>query len=281
MALLPNSYLDAVLSIGTEEKDNFKTLATGFLAGFLTGEKNEQGNLYKVFLVTNRHVFEASKKVLLRFNLTSEGCKIYNLVLEDENGKKWLNHPNPKVDIAVVYVNFNQLIEDKIKCNFIDEESMAFSDTIQSIGISQGDSVFVLGFPMGISGKEKNYVIVRGGVISRFDPEIIKNDFQFLIDATVFPGNSGGPVIIRPELASLKGTKAVDKAYLIGVVRSYIPYTERAISEQTGETRIVFIENSGISGVVPMDFVKETVSPLMSKKETGDKNVGGSEQKDK
>jgi len=266
MALLPNSYLDAVVSIGVQEKNIFKSLATGFLAGFLTGEKDEQGkSFYRVFLITNRHVFEDLKEVSLRFNLTSEGSKIYNLLLEDESGIKWSAHPNKKVDIAVISINFDQLINDGIKCSFLVEDTMAFSDTIQSIGISQGDGVFVLGFPMGIAGKERNYVIVRGGIISRLDEEIIKNDYQFLIDATVFPGNSGGPVILKPELASLEGTKAVNRAHLIGVVRSYLPYREEAISRQTGETRIIFVENSGISGVVPMDFVREVVSPFMKK----------------
>ena len=70
MALLPSGYLDAVVSIGGYKDEKYLTLATGFLAGFLTGKKNAEGRpLYKTFLVTNRHVFEGQKQVSLRFNL--------------------------------------------------------------------------------------------------------------------------------------------------------------------------------------------------------------------
>jgi len=283
MALLPSSYLDAVVSIGVEAEEKFRSLATGFLVGFLNGEKNKDGNLsHNVFLVTNRHVFENRKQILLRFNLAAEDSKKYNIVLEDDKGKPlWLAHSNKKIDIAMVSLNTNKLVADGIKYSFIKERDIAFQDTIQDKGISQGDGIFVLGFPMGISGREKNYVIVRSGIISRLDDEIIKTEQNFLIDSTIFPGNSGGPVILKPELASLKGTKAVNKAYLIGVVSGYLPYREKARSEQTGEVRIIFVENSGIATVVPMDFVRDTIRPFMDfftkKNRTG---VAESSQKD-
>jgi hypothetical protein len=75
-----------------------------------------------------------------------------------------------------------------------------------------------------------------------------------LIDALVFPGNSGGPVITRPELTSIEGTKRQNNAYLLGVVRAYVPYQDVAISQQTGRPRIAFEENSGLAEVIPMDF---------------------------
>ncbi len=205
MALLPRAYLDAVVSIGIDSEGQFRSLATGFLVGFLNGEKNSKGlPLYDVFLVTNRHVFENQKQVLLRFNLTAEGSKKYNLVLEGDKGKLWSAHSDEKVDIAMISVDTSRLVADGIKYYFITEENIAFLDTIKDKGISQGDGIFVLGFPMGIAGREKNYVIVRGGIISRLDDEIIKTDQKYLIDSTIFPCNSGGPVILRPEVVSLK-----------------------------------------------------------------------------
>lgn len=265
MALLPSQFLDSVVSIGTIISGNFKALATGFLLGFKVGEADKEGKTpYKIFLVTNRHVFSDYKQVVLRFNLTQAGSKTYNLVLiDDKNTKQWLAHPSENVDIAVIGINANTLTQDGINFNIVKDEDVAFLDTIKSEGISQGDGVFVLGFPMGIAGRERNYAIVRGGIIARLDDEIINSEHNFLIDSTVFPGNSGGPVFLKPEIASLAGTKAVGKAYLIGVISSYISYEERAISEQTGKPRIVFVENSGIAAVVPMDFVRETIQPLM------------------
>jgi hypothetical protein len=83
----------------------------------------------------------------------------------------------------------------------------------------------------------------------------------------MFPGNSGGPVIIKPNSDSLEGNAPVDRAYLIGVVRSYLPYEEVAYSLQTEPptARVVFIENSGLADVIPMDCVKEAADALAAR----------------
>ena len=264
MALIPPLYSDAVVSIGYVQKDKYKSLATGFLVGFSMGKNPEGQPIYKTFLVTNRHVFEGKKDIYLRFNLNEGNTKTYRFPLEDDKGRKWSSHNNPMVDIAAVGINMNFLLsEEKVKCTFIQEENMAFLDTIKAEGIAQGDGVFVLGFPLGLAGDDQNYVIVKGGIISRLDDEIIKRQSAFMIDSNIFPGNSGGPVILRPEITHLEGTKAVGKAYLIGVISGYIAYQDEAVSRQTNQVRVVFNENSGLAMVVPMDFVKETVRDFM------------------
>ena len=59
----------------------------------------------------------------------------------------------------------------------------------------------------------------------------------------------------------------VMSSLLIGMVSSYIPYEEVAISEQTGKRRMVFQENSGLAVVVPIDVIQETVDHALSKSE--------------
>jgi S1-C subfamily serine protease len=147
---------------------------------------------------------------------------------------------------------------------------MAFRDKIKSLGVTQGDEIFVLGFPMGISGEEKNYAIVRGGVIARLDDEIIGTTHSFLIDALVFPGNSGGPVILKPEIASIEGTTPISRAYLLGVVKGYLPYEEVAYSLQyePPQARIKFTENSGLASVVPLDYLRDIVHAIMPRGES-------------
>ncbi len=117
---------------------------------------------------------------------------------------------------------------------------------------------------MGMSGVERTYVIARAGIIARLDDEILASSGAFLIDASVFPGNSGGPVIIKPTSDHLEGRRAIDQAYVIGVVRGYIPYEEVAYSLQSNPpvARMVFMENSGLADVIPMDAVKELADTL-------------------
>ena len=65
---------------------------------------------------------------------------------------------------------------------------------------------------------------------------------------------------------TLDGTSAVRNATLIGIVKSYIPYKDIAISQQTGNPRVIFEENSGLALVEPVDSIKETVELCYSQK---------------
>ncbi len=260
MALLPPKFLDAVVSIeildGTENK--FRAVATGFLIGLPAGPKIDKGDeLFRICLVSNRHVFEKKAKIFLRFNKEKEARR-YDLNLIDTQGKQiWKGHP--RADIGMISINAQKLNADGIEFGWFPEERLVTFKKGQDLGISQGDDVFVLGFPMGITGDQRMYVINRSGSIARIDEEIVKDQCCYLIDSFVFPGNSGGPVILKPQAISVTGTKAVETAYVIGLIKGYIPYEEIAYSLKSDppEPRIKFIDNSGLANVVPMDFVLE------------------------
>jgi hypothetical protein len=125
--------------------------------------------------------------------------------------------------------------------------------------VAAGDGIFVLGFPMNLAGAQRNYVIVREGIIARISEMLEGASNTFMIDSFVFPGNSGGPVVLRPEILAIQGTKSHSNASLIGVVTSYRPYTDVAISPQASRARVLFEENSGLSDVLPMNFVEEAI----------------------
>jgi len=46
---------------------------------------------------------------------------------------------------------------------------------------------------MGLAGKERMYVVVRGGVVARLDREIVAETHGFLIDGIVLPGIAAAP----------------------------------------------------------------------------------------
>jgi S1-C subfamily serine protease len=131
---------------------------------------------------------------------------------------------------------------------------------MNTLEITEGDFAYVLGFPMGITGGRRNTVIVRSGSIARIRDVLVKANHTFLIDAFIFPGNSGGPVILKPETLSIQGTKAQNTAYLIGIVHSYLTYQDVAISSQTKKPKVIFEENSGLAAVHPVDFIDETIN---------------------
>ena len=263
MALLNKNFLNSLVSIGEEKQvhrhKEFVCHATGFIVGFIAkNSKDITKRRYFLFLVTNRHVFDKKDFVDLRFNTKDGKTKIFRQGLFFPTKEpRWLAHRFTNVDVALLNISPKILEDNNIAYISLPEELFAFSKDFPKIGIETGDGVYVLGFPLGISGKIQNFGCAKWGIISRVDKEIIRENKSFLIDSSIFPGNSGGPVILRPEIASLENTTPVNKPHVVGVVSGYIPYTDYLKSIQTGKTVSSSEENSGLATVVPMEFVRE------------------------
>ena len=129
---------------------------------------------------------------------------------------------------------------------------------------TEGDGVFLIGFPLGMVGKARNFPVVRQGVIARIRDCLLGHEDTFLIDAPSFPGNSGGPVILRPTSTAVVDTKAITHSLLVGVISEQVRSKEVAVSEVTGEPRVVFVENAGLAIVVPVEKVAETAAYAVS-----------------
>lgn len=269
MALLPPFFLDCVVSIGVQTADTTLWFGTGFIVGRALTDKNglpiidkDGQKTYHTFLVTNKHVLQNNSAILLRFN-TLQGALIkdYLVQLESNGDPIWVGHNSAEVDVAAFNINPDVLKSDSAIFSFfrLDEHAMSVAE-LKKNGASEGDAVFVLGFPMGIVSTQSSHTISRSGSIARIRDLLNNRASLFLIDATIFPGNSGSPVIIRPEIIAIEGTTPITHAALIGIVKGYIPYKDVAISQQTGNTRIIFEENSGLTLVETTDSIKETVA---------------------
>jgi S1-C subfamily serine protease len=264
MALIPPFFLDCVTAVGARsgEKD-VAFFATSFLYGRLHEKgKEAKDTSYRVYLVTNRHVFEDKSTAVLRFNPSAGApAKTYDVPLVDEHKKPlWSVHPRKEIDAAAIPINISLLREEGIEFSFfLSDHHVMTQELATSEGLSEGDNLFVLGFPLGEVGKERSYVIVRHGVVARVRDFLTGASDWILADATVFPGNSGGPVVTRPEAMAITGTKSTSNARLLGMVSGYVPYQDVAYSRQTNRPRVMFEENTGISLVVPFTHVTETV----------------------
>jgi S1-C subfamily serine protease len=117
-------------------------------------------------------------------------------------------------------------------------------------------------------GGERNFVIARQGIIARIGDALDGFNKTFLVDTFIFPGNSGGPVILRPEAIAITGTKNQANALLIGFVTSFQTYQEVAVSQQTGRPRIMFEENAGLANVVPVDQINAAIAEAVKAEKT-------------
>ena len=277
--LIPPSFLDCVVVIGrneiralTQPGSQWVPEASGFLYGDFDHKEGEKP-LYKIYLVTNRHVIEDhvvmtfNAPLSVKFNLKTGGtARAYDIPLVDAQGKQiWHPHPNPVVDVAAVPINetlgHNLQAEGAVFSFFRSDLDVLTRSKANELGLSEGAGVFVLGFPMGLVGQQ-DYVIVRQGAIARVR-DVLENTRTYnsmLIDSFIFPGSSGSPVVLKPEFVSITGAKpAISQAYFLGLVKGYIPYTDVAISAQTKRPRVTFEENSGLAEVIPADYIDETI----------------------
>ncbi len=245
MALLNPLHLKAVVAIGAMDKrKRFICTATGFLIGILAkNSKDPTKRTYYIFLLTNRHVFEGKDGIHLRLNMRNGKSEVVPQSLKFPNGElRWLTHPNKNVDLALLNVEPQELINHGIDYIFFNQEMFVFQRDFAKLGISVGDEVFALGFPMGFAGITQNFPYAKAGIISRYDTELLRTRKAILIDSSIFPGNSGGPVILKPTNTALSGTVAVSDSYLLGAVTGYLPYREELWTHQTNPPTVVSLE---------------------------------------
>jgi hypothetical protein len=228
-----------------------------------------------VYLVTAKHVVDGwntlqasigsrglpGSELMVRVNPVSVLSPPTNIPLSElinPWSPGWTSDPGGK-DISVLSVNIGKLQRDFSVSFFASDVAVADRDKLREIGVAAGDGTFVLGFPMGLVENAHSAVIVREGIIARIEDLLSYGAESFMIDSFVFPGNSGGPVLLKPENISIQGTQNHPDPYLIGVVDAYQPYREPAVSLQTQETRIIFEENSGLANILPIDYVNDAI----------------------
>lgn len=268
MAIIPKIYLDSVVSIGVKGQ-NGKIIWIG--TGFYVYRKTKVQNRVNPFLVSNKHVFSGNNEIYIRMRgRDNNKSKLHEVKasLTMNNKPLYHTHNDSQVDVAVLPL-YGPYIEQN-KFDFfgfdIDDNAMTLGE-LRENGVDEGSIVYMLGYPMGLVNINSNLPLCRMGCIARMSEEQIKEAKVVLIDVQNFPGNSGSPIILRPELISITGTKSLSKSVLVGIVNSYIPYNETLKSTQTGNIVEVRQENSGIAKMFPVEYIRDIIDTIFPKQE--------------
>ena len=263
MSLIPSRFLDTVVAIGHRQPDSsIQYTASGFVYGFNADQTDQGHKLYFSFIVTNRHVLKGSSVLFTRQNYPSapnypSGANLVG----DAPLAQWTVHPDPDIDLALFPINVPGL--DTGPVSFYNDKDTMLRDELIQTEFREGNEVFVLGFPMAMVGGDKNYVIARQGIIARIQDWYEGAAKSYLLDSSVFPGNSGGPVLAKPTLHTYGS--AITRAKLIGMVSGYVPFRDVARSDQTGLPMLTSQENSGLAVVVPVDVIEEAIAVALAK----------------
>lgn len=258
MALIPKIYIDAVVSIGLRQtNDSIAWIGTGF---FVHRRINDKEVL--PFLVSNKHIFEGKSCVVIRMRETQEN----KLVLKDVSLSDCRVHTF--ADIAAVMLSGTTITQQHLKFSSFDIDSNSFSSfELIDNGVDEGSLVYMLGFPMGLVNVNSELPICRMGCIARISEEQIAESHDALLDIQNFPGNSGSPIVSKPEFIGIQGTKILDRCVLIGIIHAYLPYRESLINSQTKEIVEVRSENSGLALMHPVEYIREVIDMYYKKPE--------------
>jgi S1-C subfamily serine protease len=265
VALIPPANLDVVAAVGVEDSEGEdQWIGTAFLYNRVLSVEPDRGTQVRGYPVTNRHVVESCDVLTILFNPRGLPPTRLQIARESDDGTAlWAFHPDPEVDVAVTGV-----LHGRLKQLGLVEKLAPLLSTqcypitkMKELQVVEGDGVFVVGFPLGIVSEPRSRPIVRSGCIARIQDVFDQGGDSFLVDAQVFPGNSGGPVFRVPSAMSV--TEDSDPGVgLLGIVYAYAPYSDVAVSPQTGKARVIFQENSGLAYVHTVDCIDQTVAAL-------------------
>ena len=246
---LPDEWPKTIVLIERLQQDEqgntvYLTQGTGFITEY------DSLNI----LITCKHVvFNNQQKIFYQNLFVSFNQKDGTLGRRSLEGLKtspqveWSFHTNPEIDLAIIPFAIDQQRDD------IKRMSKDLFEKIETL--TEGEEIFFLGFPALVLRKGKSIKpIVRAGIIS-----LINEDKTFLIDANVFPGNSGSPVFLKPSVMDFKSNQLgqIRPAKFIGIINSYLSYQDAAVSAQTGRPRITFEENAGLANVFSISHIED------------------------
>jgi hypothetical protein len=211
-------------------------------------------------LLTAKHVLFSdsilNKNLEIFLNRHNGGVQYRKILTpKQENRVDWVFHPNSNVDLAIIPIALDPKTDD-----FMTIPQSLFFD---SMPLHELYDVFFLSHQPGVELGGKINPVIRKGMISR-----INSDGTILIDGSAFPGNSGSPVFLTPSpmrydeqgnTIKTIGDDGIDGRF-VGIITSYVPYQEVAISMQTKRPRVIFEENTGLSTVFPVKLILELLN---------------------
>lgn len=280
MALIPPGLLDVTVALGVRQDDDTdRWIGTGFLYNRVLKATGDGRYDVRGYLVTNRHVAKAEP--ILSFSLNARGLPPVRGQIEaadpSNDVANWFFHPNPKVDVAVTGVLHGHLNSLGLATKLPPlHDSQAFTvERMRNEEVVEGDTVFVVGFPMEIVSQPRARPIVRSGCIARISDLYDQPGDTLIVDAHVYPGNSGGPVFLPPPVMSVTEHPPRTEGGLLGIVYGYQSYMDTAYSLQTQRPRVIFEENSGLTLVHTVDCINETIDALEAAYPTRSTEDGG------
>ncbi|WP_405372300.1 MULTISPECIES: trypsin-like peptidase domain-containing protein [unclassified Microbacterium] len=206
-------YIESATPAGT-------STGTGFLVTYQT-----DGSSIPV-LVTNKHVLENAHTVSFTLAGAQDGQPMNTgtrITVVEFGPHAWVGHEDSRVDVATMPFApvLDQMTRDGAPAFYRAIPSDLLLSSDQAADLDSIESVTFVGYPNGLFDRASMLPIARRGQTAT--PIFINYEGlpAFLIDASVFPGSSGSPVLIfdRGSYTTRDGTTHIgSRLYLAGVI---------------------------------------------------------------
>jgi hypothetical protein len=224
------------------------------------------GNEILPCIITAKHViYEPLNKwqpdsINIRFHdldtLSVEKYYGTKIPLYDNSTPLWLPFPDSSIDLACIILN--KFLQYDIK----NVQTLPYSYFASNEDYFDGKEIYILGYPTAVGFDLLSKAVLRKGIVSWIPPSNPPGD-KILIDANVFPGNSGGPVFsVSKNSGYILSDTVLQAPKFYGIV------TERRFSynnlqSQSGKiidakgNEIFSSESMGIGVVITANKVRE------------------------
>jgi hypothetical protein len=190
--------------------DGTRTVGTGFLVSDPAPDGTP-----RTVLVTANHVFNRmpGERATIGYRVESaDGSWRYapqTIPIRAGGKELWTHHGSR--DVAAISITAPpEFAKAAIPINYL-----AAEDTFGRYQLGPGDEMMALGFPEGLSANQAGFPILRAGRVASY-PLTPSTAFPtFLLDFSVFPGNSGGPVYMSDGMRRRPGGEGAQPAQFV------------------------------------------------------------------
>lgn len=231
--------IEATVQLDQPSGPGTRTVGTGFLI-----QATRPDGTPRIVLVTAAHVLERMADPEARIGWRTalgDGTWRFDpepLTIRGATGEPlWTQHPNR--DVAAMEISAPEsFARAAIPIGWLADEN-AFG----AWQVGPADELLSLGFPRGLSANRAGFPILRVGRIASYPLSPVSAFPTFLLDFTVFPGNSGGPVFWTPSARKRPGTTEPETAFIAGILSQEVRVNDEQL-EIGVVTHAVFIRET-------------------------------------
>lgn len=207
-------------------------------------------------LITNKHVVKNTTKGTITLTLDDNGNKHVEEILLPGFLWDWVPHPDDPIDLCCMPIaGIMQKLKSQGKACMIkalEPCHIPSNDVLARMTVNE--TLLVIGYPIGLWDEVNNLPIVRRGLAAT-RPGVDYNGLPvFLVDAAIYPGSSGSPVVVLSEGMIADGaslTLGANRLMFLGIMSAVY---QTNVTGQLVSTEIPTTQQVQVQSLMPINL---------------------------